>query len=642
MPQKAKKRSIKSNEENLLIIQRDLGIALGNASELHTALNICLEALLKIDGIDCAGIYLINPDNQDLYLAEFRNLPDWFIKLGSYYEKDSLQVKLIMQQKPIFSSYSKILHSLELEYEQIAEKQKSGIKALALMPIIDQKSVIGVLNVASKGSDDFQEFTKYALESIAFQIAGVLTRIQANEALQESQSNLKALFDNLNDFLFVLDDTGKIIEFNPVVKRRLGYSENELLNMTALDVHPPDMRNEAGRIISDMLAGKTNNCPIPLLTKDGKQIQVETVVTLGMWNHKNAIFGISRDITQRLEMERARQLSEDRLAAAIEAIDEGFALYDAQDRLTMFNAKYVELYKDSAKVIFIGNSFEDMLWYGVKHGQYPEAVGREEEWVAKRLSEHKAAGSSHEQKLKDGRWVKIAERKTNDGSVVGFRVDITDLKKSEEIAKKALKEKETLLREIHHRVKNNMQVISSLLSLQANKSNNHNTIKALEQAESRIHSMTLVHEILYQSEGGLLAKIDFQLYLERLLHNLFNLFAENKNIAVKIDAANITLRMDQAISCGLVVTELVSNSLKYAFRDDKLGVINIDSKFSENRYKLCIYDNGWGLPECFDWQTSNKTLGLRLVRELVQGQLEGKLTLVKHNKGVCWLVEWSV
>lgn len=503
------------NEKSLLIIQRDLGIALGNAPELQTALNICLEALFKIDEIDCAGIYLVNPDNGDIYLADFKNLPPWFVKSASYYERDSPQVQLAMQQKPIFSSYNNILKSFDLDKQQIIKKQKSGVKAFGMIPIIHKNNVIGVINVGSKKADNFQEFTKCALKAIAFQVAGIFSTIQANQALKESQNNLKTLFENLNDFLFVLDGSGKIIEFNPVVKDRLGYSEYELITMNALDLHPPNRREEAQQIIADMLAGKRSNCPIPLSAKDGREIPVETIVTLGVWNHKSAIFGISRDITQRLE--------------------------------------------------------------------------------------------------------------------------------AEERNKKALKEKEILLREIHHRVKNNMQIISSLLRLQANKSNDQNAIKALEQAESRIHSMTLVHEILYQSDN--LSNIDFQLYLEKLILHLSNLFAANKNLRIIINAHNTILRMEQIISCGLIVTELVSNSFKYAFNSNESGLIKVgfqknDSLSTHKQYKLSIYDSGRGLPKNFEWEKA-KTLGLRLVKELVNRQLEGRLTLVKKEQGICWVIEWN-
>ena len=201
----------------------------------------------------------------------------------------------------------------------------------------------------------------------------------------------------------------------------------------------------------------------------------------------------------------------------------------------------------------------------------------------------------------------------------------------------AEKAKETLLREIHHRVKNNMQVISSLLNLQAAKLSDLEAIKAFNEAESRVHSMSLVHEILYQSDT--ITKIDFQIYLENLVGHIANMFAL-RNIKLEIMAHNITLSMEQAVPCGLIVTELITNAMKYAFPDADSGVIKIQADYIKKDFiEMEISDNGVGFPAGFDWQKS-RTLGLHLVRELVHSQLEGDLALKKDN-GVCWMIQWQ-
>ncbi|MCK5101037.1 MAG: PAS domain-containing protein, partial [Desulfobacteraceae bacterium] len=199
------------------------------------------------------------------------------------------------------------------------------------------------------------------------------------------------------------------------------------------------------------------------------------------------------------------------------------------------------------------------------------------------------------------------------------------------------KAKETLLREIHHRIKNNMQVISSLLSLQASKLSDSKTAKAFAEAENRVHSMSLVHEILYQSDT--IDKIDFQAYLKNLISHIANMFAL-QNIKLDIAARDITLSMEQAVPCGLIVTELITNAMKYAFPDAGSDVIKIQACYLKKDYiEMKISDNGAGFPEGFDLQKS-RTLGLHLVRELVHSQLEGNLTLKKGN-GVCWVIHWQ-
>lgn len=140
----------------------------------------------------------------------------------------------------------------------------------------------------------------------------IIGRRYADKEIHKSQRNLQSLFDNIGDFLFVLDMEGNIIQVNPVVQERLGYSTEELTGASVLKVHPPDRREEAVAIIIDMLAGKTAACNIPLMAKEGDLIPVETKYIQGMWDDRDVLFGISRDVTERkrAESERERLIAE--------------------------------------------------------------------------------------------------------------------------------------------------------------------------------------------------------------------------------------------------------------------------------------------------------------------------------------------
>jgi len=146
---------------------------------------------------------------------------------------------------------------------------------------------------------------------------------------------------------------------------------------------------------------------------------------------------LKKEIKERKKAQQDRQVTENHLLMAIEAIDEGFVIYDPSDRLSVCNAKYLEIYKESADLLLPGTRFESIIREGVRRGQYPEASGREEAWIAERIAFHQAGNASIEQKLPDGRWVKISERKSKDGSIVGFRVDISGIKKIEEALRKS-------------------------------------------------------------------------------------------------------------------------------------------------------------------------------------------------------------
>lgn len=630
----------KKQINRLLRIQRDLGMALGNVKGLDKALNICLEVALSLPGIDCGGIYMVDPNHGDLVLKIHKGLPVAFVEMASHIDAQSPQARLVAKGVSIFDSYQNLMDSIGLSDEDRKVRQKTGLRTVGVVPVKQKRDIIAVLNVGSKRMDTIPTFTQYMLEAIAAQIAGTLARINSDQALKLSQKNLQTLFQRLDDFLFILDGSGNIVGFNPVVVKRLGYPEEKLMEMNVLDLHPPERREEATAIIQQMLEGTTTLCPIPLLTAGYDQIPVETRVVLGTWNNEDAIFGISRDITQRLEVEKARQLSEERLLAAIDAIDEGFAIYDADERLVMHNAKYLDVYKESSDLIRIGERFEDLLRATAERGQYPQALGRIEAWVAERLTEHRRADSSSEQELPDGRWLKIAERKMKDGSTVGFRVDITDIKRSEKQMQEALKEKETLLREIHHRVKNNLQVVSSLLSLQADKIDDPTLTDAFEEAESRVYSMALVHEILCQSDN--FTEINLQKYLENLTDHLLQVYTHTTGrVRIKIDAGDVTFGIKHAVPCGLIVAELLTNALKYAFQTETGGVINVNAAYvPDQRIQMVIKDNGCGLPPDFD-PHSKQSLGLRLVTELIEDQLEGSWTLEKDH-GVHWIINWPI
>jgi PAS domain S-box-containing protein len=207
--------------------------------------------------------------------------------------------------------------------------------------------------------------------------------------------------------------------------------------------------------------------------------------------------------------------------------------------------------------------------------------------------------------------------------------DITDRKHAENEIMKSLSEKEAMLKEIHHRVKNNMQIISSLLSLQCRYIKDKEAFNVFKESQNRVKSMALVHEKLYQSEG--LAEIDFTKYIKNLVRELFRSYGVNKTIIdLNIDAEKIFLDIDTAIPCGLIINELVSNSLKYAF-DGRKGEIYINLYSFEDKISLIMGDNGKGLPDNFDLENA-ETLGLRLVKTLVD-QLNGTLELI-INEGV--------
>jgi len=202
--------------------------------------------------------------------------------------------------------------------------------------------------------------------------------------------------------------------------------------------------------------------------------------------------------------------------------------------------------------------------------------------------------------------------------------DITERKRAEDKIKASLKEKEVLLKEISHRVKNNLQLISSLLRHQSATIEDEQVLQVFRESQDRVRSIALIHEKLYQSTD--LARIDFADYIRSLTSSLFLSYgASSEAIQLKIQAEDVFLGVDSAIPCALIINELVSNSLQHAFPDGREGEFCIELRLEQDQTVLMVSDNGVGFPEDLDFRTT-ETLGLELVRTLVD-QLEGSIEL---------------
>jgi two-component sensor histidine kinase len=214
---------------------------------------------------------------------------------------------------------------------------------------------------------------------------------------------------------------------------------------------------------------------------------------------------------------------------------------------------------------------------------------------------------------------------SDDGTELGTAFvaqDITDRRRAEDQIRAALEEKEVLFKEINHRVKNNLQIIDSLLSLQARQPADGGD--ALQESRNRIQAMALVHEMLYRSETP--ARIDFRDYLHSLTEHLMRSYgAGTRRIRLASDIAPVSLSLDTAIPCGLIINELVTNSLKHAFPGDKSGEIVVELRvLPDCSCRLAVRDDGVGLPSDFSIEET-RSLGLRLVRTLTEQIGDGRL-----------------
>ncbi|AFZ26037.1 PAS domain S-box [Cylindrospermum stagnale PCC 7417] len=215
--------------------------------------------------------------------------------------------------------------------------------------------------------------------------------------------------------------------------------------------------------------------------------------------------------------------------------------------------------------------------------------------------------------------------------------ELAQRQKAEVKLRSALAEKEVLLKEIHHRVKNNLQIVSSLLQLQSDTIKDPEIIKALRESQNRIESISLIHKNLYTSPN--IGQLDVADYINNLAANLlisYQIVPGKIGLETNIDS--VSLNVDQAIACGLIINELISNALKHAFPGKQGGTISIILRNTTNNIQMTVQDNGIGLPDNLNWRNTN-SLGLSLVYDLVTEQLEGNIT-VERNQGTVFNIEF--
>ena len=340
------------------------------------------------------------------------------------------------------------------------------------------------------------------------------------------------------------------------------------------------------------------------------------------------------DIAQRVEMEEKLRESEKKYRELQSNIPIGVFRSTPEGKFVSVNPALVNI---------LGyNTIDELLNVHI-YDLYSDSVEREK--VILKLK-NTASVKDYEVLLhkKNGSaiWCSISSRaiKNKDNKILyfdGICEDITERKKAEELIRKNLKEKDILIKEIHHRVKNNMQIISSILRMQAHYIKDENYKKIFQVSQNRVRSMALLHEILYKSKD--FTSIDFNEYVTDLTQTLIGIYKFQTNIVkIRIDIENIFLKIETSIPCGLIINELLTNSMKYAFPDNRPGTILISlSRKPNDRYLLIVQDDGIGYDGNLDIKNS-ETLGLTLVYALVE-QINGKLELATEN-GMSFKIEF--
>jgi PAS domain S-box-containing protein len=385
-----------------------------------------------------------------------------------------------------------------------------------------------------------------------------------------------------------------------------------------------------------------------VVTAHASQTSAIEAVNLGAYSYVQKPYDIDhllvtiRRAIEKQEAEQALRESEALYHNLVETSQDLIWRCDVEGRFIFLNPAWEQTHGYTIKEM-LGRQFTDF--------QTPEVAARDIQEFNRHLAGGSVIGYETSYISKSGDEIRLIFNAMPlldaDGNIIGTQgtaYDVTERKRAEEQIKASLREKEVMLKEIHHRVKNNLQVISSLLDLQTESIRDPQIFQMFQDSQRRIHSMALVHEKLYQSQD--LARIDFAEYIQSTVDYLLMAYGElARGVVPNIQVDGVLLGIDLAIPCGLIINELVSNALKYAFPEEnekelkgERREIKITFEACEGKYRLKVCDNGIGLPSELDIEQS-PSLGLQLVHILAQ-QLQGTLE-IDRSEGVAFKLTFS-
>jgi PAS domain S-box-containing protein len=621
--QKLADDALRTNEENLL-----------RAQELLEAVTKGTEVIIAVQDVNFRYTYF----NQT-YKEEIKRLTGKDITLGT--SMVDLFAEIPEEQTRSVKEWTKVLNGENVN--QMIEFGDPG----------KHRKVYHVLHTPIRDANG----TIVGAGEVAYDVT---KQVQVEDKLRETKEYLDTLISYANAPIIVWDPQFRITLFNRAFEHLTGRKAKEVLGQHFDILLPDSYLAPAMDLIRKTREGERwESVEIPILNKKGG---IRTV----LWNSA-AIFGPDaktivstiaqgQDITDRKKIEsdyrlraaeyanmnaaleeeiRQRKLFDTTLKktlsllnASLESTADGIFVVDQQGKITSYNQNFVNMW-NIPRVLLESGENKIVMNYLLPQLKNPEGFLAN----LKDCQSHTGRESFDMIEFKDG---KIFERyskpqKIGDsvvGRVWSFR-DITDRKHAEEKLVASLQEKEVLLREIHHRVKNNLQLISGLLDMTRMRSSDEATNSILTDMMLKIQTMAQIHTRLYESKQ--FGKISLTGQIRDQIAGLSNIYShKGHEISCEIKSQEVFLAVDQAIPCALVVNEILSNAYKHAFKGRKQGTIEISALQENGQIRITIRDDGIGIPGDFEVSRSN-SLGLKLIRTLVQHQLKGSLTLKSQN-----------
>ena len=490
---------------------------------------------------------------------------------------------------------------------RIYQRQAMMIFLAALIPLLSNSIYAGGL------SPFFFDPTPLALT-----LSGVLVlwSIFGYKLLDVMPPAYKRLFDSMKNGVMVLDPLERIMDYNPAAEELLGLNNISIGKNANQEL---DMWSD----ISPM--GKTDGKKdLKLVHSDTKWIEIQFTPIYQRRLFSGWIY-IFEDISDRKKAEELIIKSEKKYRELADLLPQTVFETDVNADLTFMNIYAFEMFGYSQEDIENGLNILELIV------EEERSLSRDK--IKDVLSGQVSGDEYTAQRSDKSRFPiilysnPIIQNKIHEG-FRGIIIDISDLKNAEDRIVASLKEKEVLIQEINHRVKNNMQIISSLLSLQANHTSSDEAAEILKESRGRVKSMAMIHEKLYHSSN--LSRLNMAEYLNNLVGDILRSYSSvSSKVSSNVDVDDIYLNINTALPMGLMVNELVSNSIKHAFPEGE-GNISIKLEYDGEKYILTVSDNGIGLPGDVD-PFESSSLGLKLVNSL-SIQLEGDLSVLRDGE----------
>jgi PAS domain S-box-containing protein len=525
-------------------------------------------------------------------------------------------------------------------------------RSALIVPLLLEGRVTGVIQVLSKQKDAFSQNHLRLLQAFSIPAAAAISNAalfaQAQNEIEErrrkevqlarSERMLHEVVENAPNAILVMQD-GQHVFANPAGQKALGYLAEEFSGLNALAIIHPDDRAKVRERIARITRGDANPpSVVTFVRKDGSTYLGEAASVPIEYNQRPAALILIRDITEQHRAEEALRRSEELFRQLADNLPQVLWVRDlSSERIEYVNPAYEKVFGRSRQSLYDARQ------------TYLQAIHPDDlERVTAAFSGQYLLNAPFEIQFRllrpDGeeRWARAHnyELKDEQGQIYrlfGMVEDITESRLREAELRASLEEKNALIKEIHHRVKNNMQVMISLIGLQAQRVSDENVRQMFHESEGRIRSMAMVHEQLYRSTS--LSSIDFAAYLERLAWDLYGSFNIYSAVELSVTTQPVTLSIEQAIPCGLLVNEIITNAFKHAFPQQRSGRVEIELEQQEEWVRVRIHDDGAGIPAEIDLEQA-ETMGLKLINLLTR-QVNGEMS-VERNQGTTFILRFKL